>query len=129
MPHPSHHPRWLLRRSHQIVIAALVVVALAITGGWWACQGGWKGELTEIDRAGRLTPHFEVDINTADRPELMQLPGVGQSTADRILESRQNKGPFASNDDLQRVKGIGPKTLERIRPYLTPTPSRLSSSQ
>jgi len=122
-------PRWLLRRADQAALAASVVVALAATIGWWAVQGGWRGRLIEIDRADPLSARFEVDINKADWPELMQLPGVGVTLAHRIVESRKTSGPFADQDDLRRVRGIGPKTLERIRPYLSPMPGRNVASQ
>ena len=52
----------------------------------------------------------------------MQLPGIGPTLAKRIVESRQAAGPFADQDDLRRVRGIGPKTMEQIRPYLRPMP-------
>ena len=123
MADPKHHPRWLLRRADQVAVAALVVVALAATAGWWFSHGGWRGRLIEIDRAEPRTARFEVDINAADWPELMQLPGVGPTLAHRIVESRQAAGPFVDHDDLRRVRGIGPKTLEQIRPYLRPMPS------
>ena len=67
-----------------------------------------------------------MDINSADWPELLQLPGIGETLAHRIVESRQSRGPFADNDDLRRVRGIGPKTLEQIRPYLRPMPDSKS---
>ncbi len=129
MSDPSNYPRWLLRRADQIAVAALVVAALAAISGWWAYHGGWQGRLSEIDRAEPLVARFEVDINAADWPELMQLPGIGQTLAHRIVESRTIAGPFADHDDLRRVKGIGPKTLERIRPYLRSMPGRDAVSQ
>ena len=103
-------------------MAALVVVALGAMGGWWIAQGGWGGRLIEIDRAEPRTARFQVDINRADWPELMQLPGIGPTLAKRIVESRLAAGPFADHDDLRRVRGIGPKTMEQIRPYLRPMP-------
>ena len=81
-----------------------------------------KGRLIEIDQAEPLTASFQVDINTADKPELNQLPGIGDTRARRIIETRQTAGPFAEPDELRNVKGIGPKTMERIRPYLPPLP-------
>jgi competence protein ComEA len=50
------------------------------------------------------------------------LPGVGESLARRIVESRGALGRFADLDELRRVRGIGPKTLERIKPFLRPLP-------
>jgi competence protein ComEA len=122
MSNPPRHPRWLLRRADQAAVAALVASALVAMIGWWAVHGGWRGKLIEIDRAEPLAARFEVDINTADWPELMQLPGIGPTLAHRIVEVRDTAGPFADHDDLRRVRGIGPKTLEQIRPYLRPMP-------
>ena len=57
-----------------------------------------------------------VDINTADASALTSLKGVGPATAKKIIEYRTANGPFASCDDLTKVKGIGKKTLEKIKP-------------
>ena len=103
-------------------MAALAAAALAAMIGWWIAQGGWRGRLIEIDRAEQLAARFEVDINTADWPELKQLPGIGETLARRIVDFRNTSGPFASHDNLRRVRGIGPKKLEEIRPYLRPIP-------
>jgi competence protein ComEA len=119
----SSPPRWLLRRADQAAVAALVVAALAAMIVWWIAQGGLSGRLIEVDRSPPRTARFEVDINAADWPELMQLPGVGEALAHRIVDSRKARGPFADHDDLRRVRGIGPKILEQIRPYLRPIPS------
>jgi competence protein ComEA len=61
-------------------------------------------------------------INQADWPELAELPEIGPTLARRIVESRESAGPFADHEDLRRVRGIGPLTLERMRPYLLPMP-------
>lgn len=60
-----------------------------------------------------------VNINTANAELLGTLPGIGPMTARRIIEHRQTVGRFSSVDDLNMVKGIGPKKLERIRPLVT----------
>ena len=122
MSDPARHLRWLLRRADQAAVAALLASALAAMIGWWACHGGGRGGPIEIERAEPLTARFEVDVNAADWPELIQLPGVGEKLAQRIVESRRTIGPFASHDDLRRVRGLGPKKLEQIRPYLRPLP-------
>jgi competence protein ComEA len=104
----------------QAAVAALVLLALASMAVWWYAQGGARGRLIELDRATRQTARFRVDINQADWPELAQLPEIGETLARRIVESREAEGPFADLEELRRVRGIGPKTLERIRPYLRP---------
>ncbi len=57
-----------------------------------------------------------IDLNVADEGTLRQLPGVGPHLAARIVEHRAKNGPFLRVDDLKNVKGIGPATLERMRP-------------
>jgi competence protein ComEA len=57
-----------------------------------------------------------VDINRADAAGLEALPGIGPSLAAAIVEDRDRFGPFASVDDMDRVSGIGPATIERLRP-------------
>lgn len=59
-----------------------------------------------------------VHINTADLTELQRLPGVGPSTAQAILDYRTQVGKFSSPDQMDDVKGIGPKKLEKMRPFI-----------
>jgi len=56
-----------------------------------------------------------VDLNGADAALLDTLPGVGPSTADKIVADRESNGPFKTVEDLGRVSGIGPKKLEQLR--------------
>lgn len=63
-------------------------------------------------------PRRQVDLNRADRQELMQIPGLGPSNADAILAHRAERGPFESLDDLTHVHGVGPKTTEKVKPWL-----------
>jgi competence protein ComEA len=63
-----------------------------------------------------------IDLNAATREQLMQLPGIKGAYADRILDFRSTHGRFARLEDLLRVKGIGAKRLERLRPFVTVTP-------
>ncbi|MFP4624575.1 MAG: ComEA family DNA-binding protein [Gemmatimonadota bacterium] len=90
-------------------------------------------DLTRVPGIGpatvaRLTPHLRfppaahpgpadmVDINAAGADELTRLPGVGPVLAARIVAFRDSAGSFPAVDSLLAVKGIGPATLERIRP-------------
>jgi competence protein ComEA len=59
-------------------------------------------------------PAQPVDINRASEEELRVLPGIGGVLAARIVEARLRDGPFASFDDLRRVRGIGRAKLERL---------------
>lgn len=72
--------------------------------------------------ATRPTQHApaaaSLNLNTADRTELLQVPGVGPTLADAILTHRGTFGPYASLDELDGVKGVGGKTLDKLRPWL-----------
>ena len=67
---------------------------------------------------GRASPSL-VDLNTATAQELELLPGIGPVMAGRIIAYREANGPFTSIDEAENVPGIGPKTLESIRPLAT----------
>ena len=60
-----------------------------------------------------------ININTATFQELQTLRGIGPTMAQRIIEYRQTSGRFATVDDLTNVKGVGGKTLEKIRDSIT----------
>jgi len=62
-------------------------------------------------------PARPVNINTASAAELETLPGIGPKTAASILAQRAKK-PFRSLDDLDEVKGLGPKKLEKLKPFV-----------
>ncbi|UCC24216.1 MAG: helix-hairpin-helix domain-containing protein [Gemmatimonadales bacterium] len=72
----------------------------------------------EARRARPLAAGERLDPNRAEEEELDRLPGVGPSTARAIVSARDTL-PFKSVDDLTRVRGIGERTLERLRPRLT----------
>ncbi|HET6352563.1 MAG TPA: ComEA family DNA-binding protein, partial [Coriobacteriia bacterium] len=73
-------------------------------------------------RAGAGGATQKVNINTADATALDTLPGVGPSTAAKIIAERESKGPFATVDDLGRVSGIGPKRLDALRDLISAGP-------
>lgn len=61
----------------------------------------------------------KLNINAAEAEDLMLLPGIGETLAQRIIEYRTENGPFASVEDLVNVKGIGASSLEEISAYIT----------
>ena len=69
--------------------------------------------------AKKKPPAHPININTAGATELQQVPGIGPSTAQKILDTRKSYGAFKSVDDLLAIKGIGPKKLDKMRKYLT----------
>lgn len=60
----------------------------------------------------------KVDLNHATVDELTRLPAIGRKIAEKIVEARRSKGRFNSVEDLSRVKGLGAKKIERLRPYV-----------
>jgi competence protein ComEA len=65
-------------------------------------------------------PSGPVHLNTATLEQLDELPGVGPSTAQKILDFRQEHGAFTSVDELDAVPGIGPARLEQLRELTAP---------
>jgi competence ComEA-like helix-hairpin-helix protein len=75
--------------------------------------------LFSLAYAKKKPPAHPININTAGSSDLQQVPGIGPSTAQKILDTRKSYGVFKSVDDLLAIKGIGPKKLEKMRKYLT----------
>lgn len=61
---------------------------------------------------------FPLDLNKARLEDLMELPGIGEKLAQRMVEYRKSQGGFRSVDDLRKVRGIGEKRMERLRPLV-----------
>lgn len=60
-----------------------------------------------------------ININIASQSELESLPGIGPTTAQKIIEYRDTNGPFLNTEDIINVSGIGPGTYERIKDLIT----------
>jgi competence protein ComEA len=114
---------WWLTDRDVLVFTVLSAVLLVLVAYRWAVLSGWGAHEIEIERQTSLAYNFHLDPNTASWVELAQLEGVGETLALRIVEDRRTNGPFRSLEDLDRVKGIGAKTIERLRPYLHVAPS------
>lgn len=99
-------------RSQRRVIVAFALLAAALL-----IYRGYTPRF--FANPSQHTPAAQLNINTADRVELLQVPGIGPSLADAILSHRDERGPFRSFDELDEVKGIGEKTREKLRPWLS----------
>lgn len=115
---PASDAIWGLRPRDCLLLLFLGGVCLALSVWHWGQLSGWGLEQVEVNRLPERIYDYRIDLNQASWVELMQLPGIGQTLAERILEHRDQHGPFQSVDDLDNVKGIGPKTLEKLRPWL-----------
>jgi competence protein ComEA len=77
-----------------------------------------EGETT-LSSSPTNPTHPRININTAAASDLELLPGIGPSLAQKIIEFRQENGPFETIEDLLDVSGIGPSKLEEIRDHVT----------
>jgi competence ComEA-like helix-hairpin-helix protein len=107
-------------------LADLELTAARAASGAWA-KTDWK-QLPEIRKQARdelaelevakgnkvADESTQIDPNTAARDELMSIPGIGEKTADTIIEAR----PYQNIEDLLKVAGIGPVSLKKIEPFL-----------
>ena len=127
----TKRPRSSPARATALVVAALAVVALAarhrVTSDK---EPGSLSPAPPRERLGDKEPGslsrptaaaaalregHPVDVNAATAEELMLLPRIGPRLAERIVEDRGRRGRFGSLDDLSRVSGIGPRTVDGLR--------------
>lgn len=104
------------RRSAQVALAVFLSILLGL-----AAFRGYGNRLgarpTESPSAA-----LRLDLNTADRSELEQLPGMGAERA-RAIDERRKSQPFHSVDELKTVRGFGPATVEQVRPFVRVEPA------
>ena len=107
-----------------LMVGSFVFDAVRPSGEWWVDVERTDRSKTSVseeedgDTDGLLEGEV-MDLNTAAVADLGRLPGVGKVRAQAIEAYRQEHGAFGTVDELLRVDGIGSKTLERLRPYVT----------
>ena len=82
-------------------------------------EAGIQSDGTPVAGTGGATASGKININRATAAELDSLPGVGPSTAQKILADREANGPFKSIEDLMRVSGIGEKKFDSLKDLVT----------
>jgi comEA protein len=78
-----------------------------------------QADTTRGPSRNNATPPQRIPVNNASAAELERLPGIGPALARRIIAYRETHGNFRALQDLGHVKGIGPKTLDRLRPLVS----------
>ncbi len=103
-------------RSAQVTTAFLLGIAATLLVLRFQEGLRWGSRPTDLERPA--LPAYRIDLNRASRAELLQLPSVGPNLAARIEERRRQR-PFRKIDELTEVHGIGPTTLEKLRPWVS----------
>jgi len=75
--------------------------------------------VTPVLAGGETRLSGTVNVNTATAEQLQLLPGIGETRARAVIETRKRRGGFESVEDLLDVKGIGESSLQQMRPYVT----------
>ncbi len=104
----------------QAATALLLCLALGLLG-WHAYASHRRACRPALLQSG-ASADPRIDLNHADRAQLLQLPGVGDSLARRIEDYRREHRGFRQVEDLRKVAGIGPALLERLRPLVSVGP-------
>lgn len=107
-------PAWSRPAQGAAVLFLLLALALLGWHAWTAQRWGCRPATLEAE----ALLSSSLDLNQADRVQLLQLPGVGESLAERIEAYRIQHRGFRSVDELRKVRGIGPKLLEKLRPHV-----------
>ena len=93
-------------------LPTLVLIALVV------CSPVVSGMQAKASSKPAAAQSSQVNLNTASAAQLEELPGIGASTAKRIVEHRQKNGGFKKIEELMNVKGIGEKSFLKLKPLV-----------
>jgi len=106
----------IFTRNERIVIS--FIIGILILGGIVKSFVPEKETMVEIEKKTEVNI-FPIDVNTASSELLQEVPGIGPKTADAIIEFREKRGRIRKLEELQMIKGIGKKKIEKWKKYLT----------
>lgn len=103
------------------VFPALFLCYLMFLGGMY--YGRWNSDAIHLKHqeeagTGLVVGNGKIDVNRVTVKQLCYIPGVGETTAQKIVSYREENGPYKSMDDLLNIDGIGPKKLAELSIYL-----------
>ena len=113
-------PQYLpLRREQATMAAILIICVIAMVFYFWHRNIVENG-LIDIDHAAPVELKYVININDAPWPAIANLPGIGPTLAQQIVEYRDEIGPFNKIDDIKNIRGIGDAKLDGIREFIAP---------
>lgn len=112
-----------------VTVVAVTALVLSMNGDWRFASDANAAPLTtsaanpaddplRMSRPAKKDVTGKLNLNTATEEQLMLLPSIGPSKAERVVAWRKKNGGFKRIADLRRVKGFGYKTFKRLEPYL-----------
>jgi len=105
----------------RIMMAAIAAIALSASTASAQARPGASQPVA--------TAAAPVNLNTATAEQLATIPGVGEKTAERIIEYRQKNGSFKKIEELMNVRGVGEKSFLKMKPLITVATSKASAQE
>ena len=101
-------------------MAAILIICVIAMGFYFWHRNIVENGLIDIDRAVPVELKYVININDAPWPAIANLPGIGPTLAQQIVEYRDEIGPFNNIDDIKNIRGIGEAKLNGIREFIAP---------
>lgn len=116
----SQHSKSVFAARHQPLVAILLVAGIFGAGIFFLLKRIERGRLEDVDLLSKQSLFYQVDLNHAQWPELVVLPGIGEKLAKSLVNHRTRLGPFRKHEEILNVHGIGEAKLASLKPYLLP---------